>query len=61
MTRGMATPEIPRTQCPGWCWDWGLDGKQSPIDLRLRGGLGRDTDRISNVLRRTRILSPLGT
>eukprot|EP00959_Pyramimonas_sp_CCMP1952_P065154 1360141-Pyramimonas_sp.AAC.1 len=32
MTRGIDAPEIPRAQCPGWCWDWELDGKQSPID-----------------------------
>eukprot|EP00959_Pyramimonas_sp_CCMP1952_P067348 1405481-Pyramimonas_sp.AAC.1 len=32
MTRGVDTTEIPRTQYPGWCWDWEFDGEQSPID-----------------------------
>ncbi|CAK0820304.1 unnamed protein product, partial [Prorocentrum cordatum] len=32
MTEGKATPDIPRVQCPGLCWDWDLDGVKSPID-----------------------------
>eukprot|EP00959_Pyramimonas_sp_CCMP1952_P330266 6915255-Pyramimonas_sp.AAC.1 len=32
LTRGEATQDIPRVQCPGWCWDWVLDEKRSPID-----------------------------